>query len=134
MSLSIFSRRKSISRTYDKIKETEYRHLKKKKIKELLKDKKHQINMECHKLLPQFNKTDSESICKCLNEKNGNLTLDELEYLTNNRLETPASKCILLYDKILRNTKSNIKPSRSHTRSRSRTRRSSRKSNIGKNN
>ena len=52
----------------------------------------------------QLNTHVSKKICKCLFEKNKNLTINDLEYRINNRHDTPASHCITILDKYAQQT------------------------------
>ena len=52
----------------------------------------------------QLNTHVSKKICKCLFEKNKNLTINDLEYRINNRHDTPASHCITILDKYAQKT------------------------------
>jgi hypothetical protein len=52
-------------------------------------------------------KNNADIICKCLTDKNGNLTVDELETAVANKQETPASSCITTYDTLVRSQQHN---------------------------
>ena len=101
------SRRHSIVEAYDTYKDVEAKVIRKTKIRDLLKnpDYKKMSRIACHRQLPRFSKPDSEKICNCLNEKNGDMTVEELETATSNREETPGSMCVVLYDKLERKSK-----------------------------
>lgn len=52
-----------------------------------------------------LNKKVSKDICECLFEKNKDLTIEELENKTKNKLHTPGSSCISILDKFINNEK-----------------------------
>ena len=120
------SKRHGILTALDSYKNLEEKIIKKTRIRDLLKNPEyHKISMEtCNKQLPYFSKKDSSKICNCLNEKNGHMTVEELEYATKNMKETPGSICVTLFDKIKKTTLSRKKKrtlSKKHTKSKSKT-------------
>ena len=105
------SQRHSVAQALDNFKDLERTMIRKTKIRDLLRnpDYKNMSRKACHRQLWQFSKPDSEKICNCLNEKNGDMTVEELETATNNKEETPGSSCVLLYDEIYRKSKKKVK-------------------------
>ena len=101
------SRTHSVMDTLDTYKDMETKIIKKTKINDLLKnpDYKRMSRIACHKRLPHLSTSASDKICECLNEKNGHMTVEELELASANREETPGSHCITLYDKLKRGSK-----------------------------
>ena len=98
------SKTRSVMDTLDTYKNMQLRVIKKTKIKDLLKnpDYKRMSRITCHRRLPYLSTKASDKICECLNQKNGNMTVEELELATESRKETPGSVCISMYDKLKR--------------------------------
>lgn len=117
------SRKHSVMYTLETYKDMETKSIKKTKIRDLLKnpDYKRMSRLACHKRLPHLSTSASDKICECLNEKNGDMTVEEVEYAAANREETPGSYCITLYDKLKRaSTKSKSKKKKSKQQSKNR--------------
>lgn len=53
----------------------------------------------------KLNKKVGKDLCSCLFEKNKDLTIDELEKKTKDRIHTPGSSCISIIDKFINNEK-----------------------------
>ena len=68
---------------------------------------KHCINKVKIKIVDgiQLNKKVSKDICNCLFEKNKNLSIENLEEKTNNKINTPGSSCISILDKFIQEEK-----------------------------
>lgn len=70
------------------------------------------INQNCiNKVKDKFvdgiklNKKVAKDVCSCLFEKNKDLTIDELEKKTKDKMHTPGSSCISIIDKFINNEK-----------------------------
>ena len=114
------SRRHSVVEALDTYQDVELRSIRKTKIKDLLinPEYKKMSIAQCHKQLPYLPRESSEKICNCLNTKNGDMTLEELETATEKREETPGSMCITLYDKLKKQSaKHNTKTHKSQKKS-----------------
>ena len=66
----------------------------------------------------QLNKHIAKTICTCLFEKNKDLTIEKLEVDTNSKLQTPASSCISILDKFIKEEKGKSNKSRNSRTSR----------------
>ena len=65
----------------------------------------------------KLNKKVAKDICNCLFEKNKDLTIEELENKTKNKIHTPGSSCISILDKFINNEKNkNNKKSKKQSR------------------
>jgi hypothetical protein len=53
----------------------------------------------------KLNKNIAKDICTCLFEKNKDLTIEELERKTKEKIHTPGSSCISILDKFVNNEK-----------------------------
>ena len=121
MDISSLSRRHTLHDTYDAYQNVTLKSIKKQKIKDIIKNPEYNklSKNQCHNKLSPLSYKDTSKICECLNEKNGDMTVEELEIATKNREETPGSSCILLYDKIKRDskrqTKKHTKNHKNHT-------------------
>lgn len=116
------SRRHSVFEALENYKDIERKSIRKTKIRDLLKNQDYNkmSKTACHRQLPKFSKPNSEKICDCLNEKNGHMTVEELDVATSNREETPGSMCIVLYDELerkSRKSRSKKRKSKTHRKS-----------------
>ena len=115
--MSIRRKEKLFTTSLQKIEE---HNLKSQKIKDILAVpiNKKQAKNECIKQLmnqkKNLTRSNADELCECLYSKNGELTVEELEKLTQNREETPGSFCIEKYDEITSGHKSNKSSKKSH--------------------
>jgi cobalamin biosynthesis Mg chelatase CobN len=56
----------------------------------------------CRQHLAHLPAESSDKVCACLNEKNGDMTVTDLEERTGSYETTPGSECITLYDSLTR--------------------------------
>lgn len=107
--MSFKKKDKIYTTSFQKIEE---HNLKSQKIKDILAlpVNKKQAKNECSQQLmskkKDLTKDNADELCECLYDKNGILTVEELERLTENREETPGSFCIEKYDELIHSKKS----------------------------
>ena len=105
------SKRHSKKETQDTYKNIILKTIKNKKIGELLNEKPEFLELShhiCRKQMINLPEKDAYKICDCLNEKNKDLTVQDLEEAVEKKEETPGSSCVLLYDKAARKSKGKL--------------------------